>query len=111
MKTLRHGDWTFLPINEMPKDAKKIEVKDNKYTFAEGEATGHFHTLHAPKIEDMEFFKMSDGSYVVNLKSNGYATHPEHSMKTDLIVPKGMYRIFQRREKDWFSLSVRRVID
>lgn len=111
MKTLRHGDWSFAPIKEIPKEAVRIEIKKNEFTFAEGEATGHFHTLHVPKMEDMEFFKMPDGSYAVKMSKDGYATHPEHSMKNDLLVPKGMYRLFQRREKDWFSLTTRRVID
>lgn len=111
MKTLRHGDFTFAEISELPKGAKKIKNKDNKYTFAEGEATGHFHTLHAPRTEDMTFYLLPDGSYVVKLKKEAYATHPEHSVKNDLIVPAGLYRLYQRRERDWFQNVVRKVID
>lgn len=112
MKTLRHGDWTFIPFTEkIPKEAKKIQLTQNNFTFAEGEATGHFHTLHVPKLEDMKFYKMPDDSYFVKILKNGYATHPEHSMKNDLIIPAGIYKLYQRREKDWFSLTTRRVLD
>jgi hypothetical protein len=110
MNTLRHGDWTFHPTNEKV-TGEKVKLTTNEYTFAEGEATGHFHTLHADRLEDMDFYRQSDGSYMVVLKKDGYATHPEHSMKTDLVIPAGTYHLKQRREKDWFSLTVRKVID
>lgn len=110
MNSLRHGDWSFFPTNKKMTGAK-IKLTKNEYTFAEGEATNHFHTLHVPSVDDMEWTKLDDCSYMVTLHKDGYATHPEHSMKTDLVVPAGTYIVRQRREKDWFSLSVRRVID
>lgn len=108
MKTLRHGDWTFTPTK---KKVKGTEKHKGSYTWAEGEATGHFHTLKVKEPQDMVWHKMPDGSYLVELKSEGIATHPEHSNVTDLIVPAGTYHLKQRREKDWFSLETRRVID
>lgn len=110
MKTYRHGDWSFVPFNGKI-DGKKIEHNRADFTFGEGEATNHFHTLHAPTKDDMQFYRQEDGSWIVELKTEAYLTHPEHSMKVDMKVPAGTYRVFQRREKDWFSLSVRRVID
>lgn len=108
--SLRHGDFTFFPYTGKI-EGEKIEMRDNKFTFAEGEATGHLHTLHVPSLDDMEWYKLPDGGYIVRLHTQGYATHPEHSIKTDLVVPPGMYTVKQRREKDWFSLIVRQVID
>lgn len=111
MKTsLRHGDWTFYPTNKK-QTGEKIKLTKNEYTWAEGEATGHFHTLHTSNIEDMEWTKLPDGGYMVTLHKDGYATHPEHSERVDLVVPAGTYIIKQRREKDWFSLVTRHVID
>ena len=107
--SLRHGDYTFVPVKRV--EGTKIETKGNTFIFGEGEATGHMHTLHVPHMDDMEWYKQADGSYIVTLKKDGYATHPEHSMRTDMIVPAGTYKVYQRREKDWFSLSTRRVID
>lgn len=108
--SLRHGDWTFVPTTKKMK-GEKIELTKPEFTFGEGEATGHFHTLHTQNLEDMEWYRCSDGGYIVTLKKDGFATHPEHSMKLDLVVPAGTYKVYQRREKDWFSLSTRRVID
>jgi hypothetical protein len=110
MNTLRHGDFTFYPTNESP-TGEKIDIKGREFTFAEGEATGHFHTIHVPAVDDMECYKQADGSYMVVMHKEGYATHPEHSLKNDLVIPIGTYHLKQRREKDWFSLNVRRVLD
>ena len=41
--SLRHGDFTFVPVEKI--EGTKIETKDNQFTFGEGEATGHMHTL------------------------------------------------------------------
>lgn len=116
MKTgFRQGDWSFNTISK--KDFEKfaktgsVEKHDGSYTFAEGEATGHFHTLKVKEKQDMEFIKIPDGSYLVKLAAEGTATHPEHSTKKDLVVTPNYYHLKQRREKDWFSLETRRVID
>ena len=105
----RNGDWSFTPTT------KKLEGKTIKhngsFVFAEGEATGHFHTIKVKDKEDMELAKMPDGSYLVTFKSEATITHPEHSMKVDLIVKPGTYRLHQRREKDHFANVVRKVQD
>ena len=112
---LRHGDWSFNVISE--KEYKKLSERGNvqkhkgEFTFAEGEATGHFHTVKVKEKEAMEFIKMPNGSYLVKMDTEGIATHPEHSMRGDLVVPPAYYHLKQRREKDWFSLETRKVID
>jgi len=109
MKTLRHGDWNFKPVTQTK--GKKVKATSNTFTFGEGEATNHFHRLHVPEVQDMEWTKAPDGGWYVTLHKDGYATHPEHSAKVDLVVPAGTYHVYQAKEKDWFSLAVRRVID
>ena len=81
------------------------------FRFATGEATNHHHEIHVKNPEDMLLTKMPDGSYMVELREVGWITHHEHSMKGDLIVQPGRYKMYQRREMDWFSLAVRKVID
>ena len=105
----RNGDWSFVPFaGEIT--GEKINHNKDEFTFGEGEATNHMHTAHLPK-EDMQFYKQTDGSWLVEFKSEARLTHPEHSMKVDMIVPAGVYKVYQRREKDWFSGAVRKVID
>lgn len=107
--SLRNGDWTFTPTKD---EVKGKEVKHNgSFIFATGEATNHHHVITVPKEEDMTLVKMPDGSFLVKFEKDAVISHPEHSMKNDLIVPAGTYRLNQRREKDWFSLTTRKIID
>ncbi len=101
----RHGDINFLPSKKLDGE----EIKHNgSFVLAEGETTGHCHVITVPKVEDMILTKLPDGSMLVTLKSEAKVTHEEH--KTIKVKP-GIYHIGREREKDWFSLSVRRVID
>lgn len=111
----RNGDWSFTPITEeeFNKEVKGKELlkHSGSFVFAEGEATGHFHTIVAPKKEDLKIIKLSTGDYIFSIESESKVTHPEHSEKVDIKLPAQKYRLHQRREKDWMSLTVRRVID
>jgi hypothetical protein len=109
MKTIyRNGDWHFIPTTE--KHEENVTHKGS-FIFATGEATNHHHVAIVAKPEDMIFTKMPDGSYLVTFHSTARITHPEHSMIQDLFVPAGTYKLLQRREQDWFSLTVRKIID
>lgn len=110
----RNGDWTILEVNdEYISSIKKLEKVESKkeQVFAEGEATNHFHIATVKDKRDMEFSRMPDGSFLVILKDEATITHPQHSIKVDLKVPPGKYVFYKRREKDWFQLTTRKVID
>lgn len=107
--TLRNGDWSFTPTTE--KVEGEIIKHSNEFVFAEGEATGHLHTIVVPHPDDLTIVKTESGDYLLTLKSEARITHPEHSMKTDLRVAPGTYRLHQRREMDWLQMTVRKVID
>lgn len=108
-KTYRNGDWTFVPTDK--KMEGETQKHNGKFIFAEGEATGHLHTIEVPKVDDMVLTKLTDGSYMVSIKTDAVVAHPEHSIKNDLVVPAGTYMLVQRREKDWFSLATRKIVD
>jgi len=107
--SLRNGDWSLKPVKT--KLTANTEKHTGSYTFAEGEATNHFHTIVAEKPADFDIAKTEDGSYILAVKSPVKITHPEHSLKNDLVVAPGTYRLYRRREKDWFTLATRKVID
>lgn len=114
MNIKRNGDWNLISIdsNEFSKltNGMKIETKDN-YIFAEGEATNHFHAIKVKDRNNLQIVKLPNGAYVFEVKEDCVITHPEHSMKTDLEVKKGYYKLYKGREKDWFSLATRKLID
>lgn len=106
----RHGDFSLVPFTGKIEGEKK-ENKSTTFTFGEGEATNHFHTATVPKMDDMSWYKQSDGSWIVEFKKDATLKHPEHSMKVDMIVPAGVYKVYQRKEMDWFKMAVRKVVD
>lgn len=104
-KYFRHGDINFAPFNGKIKGKK---IKHNGiFIFGLGETTGHKHVISVPTINDMEVFETSFGR-IFRLKTSGTLSHEEHDT---INIPAGDYKQIQEREKDWFSLSVRRVID
>jgi hypothetical protein len=105
MKNIRHGDVNLQPVEKIEGEIVK---HIGKFVIAEGETTGHKHVITVENPNDMEIRKMSNGLYAFILKSEGIITHEEH--KT-LIIPPGTYKEVREKEMDWFSLSVRRVID
>lgn len=111
---LRHGDWLLKSIEKLPEGIEKAPNKIKSKTtfrFATGEATNHHHEVVVKDEYDMEWFKDEMGNYYVNMKAPGIATHPEHSAKNDLVVPAGIYKVYQAEEMDWFQMVTRKVID
>jgi len=104
----RNGDWIFTSVNKVEGEAVK---SSKEFVFGIGEATNHKHTLVVDDPLKMKWFKSPEGGWYVQLEEEARATHPEHSMKTDLKIAPGIYRVHQSREKDWFSLVTRRVVD
>lgn len=107
MHTYRHGDWTFSPTDE---DISNPLPQTETFTFGEGEATGHYHVAVADRPTDMLWQRCGD-EFIARVLAPVRLEHPEHSLKGDLVVPPGTYRVYRRREKDWFSMAVRKVID
>lgn len=104
----RHGDFLFSKVESI--EGMPVESK-SRFVFGVGEATNHEHALTVKDPLKMKWFKAPDGGWFVDLREEGIATHPEHSLKTDLVIAPGIYRVRQILEKDWFSGAVRRVID
>lgn len=106
-KFVHQGDVSFAPY------AGKIEGELFKHSgsvvLALGEQTGHKHVITVTNIENMEARKLSDGGWILTLKSEGIVTHEEHGT---IIVAPGTYRVGKERELDHFAGSVaRKVVD
>jgi len=102
---IRHGD---IPFYEVEKTTGEVLKHNGSFTVAEGEATGHHHVLTVANPSDMTVQDAGGNTYYITLKTEAQLTHPEHGTLT---VPPGTYRTGREREMDWFSKSVRRVID
>ena len=104
-KYIRHGDVNLYEIDSLPKGLTLLK-SSTEHILAEGETTGHMHRLKCVTKVDLYTDTLGNRYVVVNGKAT--VSHEEH--KT-LEVKKGVYRIDKEREKDWFSLQTRKVID
>ena len=101
----RHGDISFHKVSK----AEGELVKHNgSYVVAEGETTGHKHLLKVKNPENLIIHKDTFGNMYFTLKEEGTISHEEHKTLT---IGIGTYKEVREREMDWFSKSVRRVID
>lgn len=84
----RHGDILIRKVDSIPEDAEL--VKNNQRILAEGEATGHAHSLEMPvnilqKGNDLFF----------NLEKPNAVVHQEHNR---IALPEGTYQVIRQRE-------------
>lgn len=101
-KFAHQGDIVFVPFkNKVTGDVQK---HSGSFIVGYGEATGHHHKVHC---DDMQVLK-TDKGYILVLGSQGRVTHQEHK---DIVLSPGTYVVEHEREKDWFSLATRRVVD
>lgn len=106
MKKFKHqGDIPLYPYEG--KAAGKVITHNGTFVLALGEATGHHHRIEVADVNDMEIVE-TDGGFILTLKKEATITHQEH---LPIKLAPGVYRSGHEREKDWFSLSTRKVVD
>ncbi len=110
-KIIRHGDVILKLVD--PKEVEAMEktaIKHNgNFIVAEGETTGHNHTLHVADPRIMQLFRAkNDNRLIVNLAGPATITHPEHKQ---LDIPQGTYMEDREQEYDWFTKTTQQVID
>ena len=107
MNEFKHqGDVTIHPYKGSVKG--KELTHNGSYTLAYGEKTGHHHTIAVENPKAMTVQELPNGYVLLTLTEPGTITHQEHLQIT---VAPGTYRVGHEREKDWFSLTTRQVID
>lgn len=105
MNGFQQGDVILVKRDEMPKNAKPVEARGGLYVLAEGEHTGHAHTLEAtPEVELREV----NGTLWLKVVEASTLTHQEHHTQT---IAPGIYEIGRVREVDPFTDEIRTVAD
>ena len=74
-------------------------------TLAEGEATGHHHTVTKG---DAELYNHEGTLFLRVLSETATVTHQEHDA---IVLPTGDYQISRVREMDWVNEEIREVRD
>lgn len=106
MTNARHGDVLLKRIKELPEGAKELQ-RGKSVTIAEGEATGHHHTLYG-SVPNAVILRGFDERRYVEIIEPVELRHQEHST---LSIEPGCYEIGIEREYDYFEESMRRVVD
>ena len=101
---IRQGDVLLTLIAKKPL-GEWIKKKD--YVVAQGEATGHHHTIYSPPEKHMEVLEI-EGHRFVSVGVGFWLKHQEHD---HLKLPTGIYEITMEKEYDPFEESRKTVID
>lgn len=99
----QHGDLLLQIVDEIPNDAKKIEIQ-NGFILERGEGV---HTHIFPKVEGIEVYE-KEGEIFVRVNKETYLDHEEHGRQ---VVLPGIYRKNIERVFDYESMEARKVID
>ena len=100
------GDILVYPIDSLPDGVKKATPKNGRWILAEGEATGHHHSIAADS--NVTVYIGDDGSLFAQVDGTSVElTHQEHATIT---IQPGYYQIRPQFEYDPF-IGFRKVID
>ena len=98
-KIFRHGDLLIREIWLIPSDA----VQKSTNILAEGEITGHHHTLNGSH----QIFETDEAMYF-EAKQELSIEHPEHNT---IQIPKGVYTVVHERQHNPFEQRDEDVLD
>ena len=102
MKLIRHGDVVLKEVNQSMNGATTYET----LRLAEGEATGHHHTLYPQGGRVRELFVGTQR--FIELDCEALLRHQEHK---ELRIEPGTYEIVIEREWDYIENQRKQVVD
>ncbi len=100
----QHGDVLLETVEAMPDGLEKVERTERGFVLAEGEVTGHAHTV----AQDIKLYKDKDGTMYLKSDKPFTLRHQEHAAIRFL---PGIFRVFRVREYDHLAEMERRVAD
>ncbi|MGJ8650862.1 MAG: hypothetical protein ACSHX4_10930 [Opitutaceae bacterium] len=93
LKHFRQGDILVRGIPNLPKRLKRLKATD-RYILAEGEATGHCHSLEA--VEGLTIYQQEDNGLFLKIGSE--AAELKHQEHGTITLPLGNYEVVRQRE-------------
>lgn len=97
----RHGDLLLVRVGRLPEGCQSRETK-RAAVLAEGEVTGHAHTLTGAALQLWEL----GNRLFAELPQGGSLTHQEHAT---VAIPPGIWEVL--RQRVYHPEEIRRVID
>lgn len=100
----RQGDVLIEKISTVPSDTEKVECDQRGVVLAEGEATGHAHTIDRSAVGSV--VADADGDLYFDVQSDVTIDHQEHD---SIPLPPGQYR--SQRQREYSPQQIVRVAD
>ena len=100
----QQGDVLIKKIEKLPSNAIEVERKNGKLILAEGEATGHAHSIAALGAMLLK----DNGAMFLRANEVVALQHQEHNT---ISIEPGVYKIDIVREYDHFAEEARKVRD
>lgn len=101
----QQGDVLISRVSEMPAGGRQVRATSRGFVVAEGEATGHAHTLPTEGVLEM---REVDGVLYARIAGPVDLSHEEHNR---VPLDAGIYRFDRVQEYDHFSEEARQVAD
>lgn len=106
IKTLQQGDVTLKRVSELPKGKiKKIKNDKRGIVLAEGEHTGHCHSIE--EISDAELIQIGN-KLLLQVDKPVTLKHQEHNAIT---IEPGIWEVGRIQEYDYYAQMSRPVAD
>jgi len=102
----RQGDVLLVPIKKVPVHASTVDRVDGRLILAEGEATGHAHTIVEESAELVTADEAAELYLLVHGTSAVELVHQEHDA---IPIEPGAYKVVRQRE--YTPEEIRRVAD
>lgn len=108
IRHIQHGDVILTRLDTLPKGGVAIPPRNGKLVLAEGEHTGHAHTIDVAETEtDAELIQLGE-RMLLKLEARATLTHQEHK---SIVLEPGVYEVGRVREYDYFQHMSRPVQD
>jgi len=107
-KLYQQGDVLLFSVEKIPDECKTMKADHRGWVLAEGEATGHAHTIPMGVDSGSVLFEDEGHNLWLNASKSVTIKHQEHKAVT---LPKGKYKIGIVKEVDPFSEEIHKVRD
>jgi hypothetical protein len=106
MRAYRHGDLLIIEA-AIPTTTTTVQPTNGRHVLAEGEATGHHHTIQAtPDTRLVTAGEANELRMWLSLTAPAELTHQEHAT---IVIPPGDYEVI--RQQEYVPEGLRQVAD
>ena len=111
MQMFSHGECNFFELSELPKNLKKVEIKENFFVVGESETHGNDHRVAVLDKENVQFFRDELERLYLKADVTTEIYCPKEARHDKVIINPGIYEINKAMEVDPLTQRLRQVAD